>query len=208
MNIQQKILFFIVLLIVGILIPPIRSIYGQINTETITATVKLSLCGDTIVESPEDCEGSDLNGASCASLNYGGGTLSCDIACTFDTTNCILITPTPTLTMTPTPQSNTQPTTSLSPLPTTALVQRVTPTTAPRPQLPFALRFFDLHKNGTIQTSDIALIVKIWVDEWKRSLGDNLGEKLENAQSQNCDTNEDTICNLIDFSVLLFYVDR
>ncbi len=44
-------------------------------------------CGDGVRNGPEDCDGSDLGGETCASLGRGTGTLSCS-ACAFATTTC------------------------------------------------------------------------------------------------------------------------
>jgi hypothetical protein len=78
------------------------------NNSSVNATVKLAVCGDSVVEGSEDCEGLDLNGQTCQSLGYAGGTLSCDIACSFDTSQCIAPSPTPT--PSPTPMPSTTPT--------------------------------------------------------------------------------------------------
>jgi len=45
-------------------------------------------CGNNIIESGEECEGSDLNGQSCTAKGFSGGTLSCTSSCTFDTNAC------------------------------------------------------------------------------------------------------------------------
>jgi len=48
------------------------------------------LCGNGFIEGDESCDGANLGGASCESLNWsGGGVLSCDQNCMLDTTNCI-----------------------------------------------------------------------------------------------------------------------
>lgn len=44
-------------------------------------------CGDETIQSPEECEGANLNGQSCESLGYAGGTLSC-ASCAFDKSLC------------------------------------------------------------------------------------------------------------------------
>lgn len=44
-------------------------------------------CGDNAIQSPEECEGDNLNGQTCVSLGYAGGTLSC-AGCTFDKSLC------------------------------------------------------------------------------------------------------------------------
>ena len=45
-------------------------------------------CGDGNVDAGEDCDGSDLNGATCTSLGFDEGTLACDTSCGFETTSC------------------------------------------------------------------------------------------------------------------------
>lgn len=45
-------------------------------------------CGNGIIESGEDCEGSDLGGETCESQGFGPGTLACDETCSFDTIDC------------------------------------------------------------------------------------------------------------------------
>lgn len=55
---------------------------------TITISAKVSVCGDGIVEFDEQCDGSDLGGATCESLGFSGGTLGCTSNCTYDTSNC------------------------------------------------------------------------------------------------------------------------
>ena len=47
------------------------------------------LCGDGVVDSAsEQCDRLDLQGNTCISLSYGGGTLTCDRTCHFDTSQC------------------------------------------------------------------------------------------------------------------------
>lgn len=54
----------------------------------INATVKVSVCGNNIAESGEDCDNADLRSKICTGLGYSGGNLSCDISCSFDTSSC------------------------------------------------------------------------------------------------------------------------
>jgi hypothetical protein len=56
---------------------------GNVN---ITATVLG--CGDGIIQSGEQCDGSNLNGGSCTSLGFSGGTLSCSSSCSYNTSSC------------------------------------------------------------------------------------------------------------------------
>ena len=45
-------------------------------------------CGDGIISPPEQCDGNNLNGKSCAGLSFGGGSLACKVDCSFDTAGC------------------------------------------------------------------------------------------------------------------------
>jgi hypothetical protein len=47
-------------------------------------------CGDGIVSTGEQCDGANLNGASCATVGFSSGTLSCSTLCTFVTDACVL----------------------------------------------------------------------------------------------------------------------
>ena len=45
-------------------------------------------CGNGSIDSGEECDGTNLGGASCTSLGYSGGTLSCYGTCAFNETAC------------------------------------------------------------------------------------------------------------------------
>ena len=46
------------------------------------------VCGNSVAETGEDCDGGDLAGASCSSLGFDSGILACSSSCTFDTSSC------------------------------------------------------------------------------------------------------------------------
>jgi hypothetical protein len=46
------------------------------------------VCGNSIIESGEECDSSDFGGASCVTRGYDSGTLRCGSSCTFDTSEC------------------------------------------------------------------------------------------------------------------------
>ena len=52
------------------------------------ACAPASTCGDSKRDGTEQCDLSDLGGATCQSLGYLQGTLACTASCTFDTTGC------------------------------------------------------------------------------------------------------------------------
>ncbi len=49
-------------------------------------------CGDGSVDAGEECDGTDLGGASCTTIGmgFGSGTLACGAGCRYDTTGCSL----------------------------------------------------------------------------------------------------------------------
>lgn len=47
-------------------------------------------CGDTLIQTGESCDGSNLGGATCESVGFDEGTLSCSSVCTLITTSCVI----------------------------------------------------------------------------------------------------------------------
>ncbi|MCL4353931.1 hypothetical protein M1349_00475 [Patescibacteria group bacterium] len=222
-----------------------------LTNQAIITSVRIPVCGDLVAEDPEQCDNSDLKGKNCQSLGFGPGTLTCDIACDFNTNGCP--TPTPTPTPTPSPAPTVVPTSvpTATPVPTNTptsvpLVTSVpvaetvvttpvppTPTSAPniitdiirniisQPQIiPVAVLNLDPNKDGLITTNEIYSAVKEWVDEWKAFVKLATAEsanrqdnkqisKLELPQEiEKCDINKDEKCDVFDFSVLLYYINR
>ncbi len=56
----------------------------------LSSCVAAGRCGDLVVHDAngEECDGTNLDGATCESLGYHGGTLSCNQACSFDVSDC------------------------------------------------------------------------------------------------------------------------
>lgn len=46
-------------------------------------------CGDGVVDSDEQCDGADLDGQTCVSLQHAAGDLACTTGCTFDESGCL-----------------------------------------------------------------------------------------------------------------------
>jgi peptidoglycan hydrolase-like protein with peptidoglycan-binding domain len=61
---------------------------NKVSAATVQGTIRITICGNNIKETGEQCDNADLGGASCASLGYTGGTLSCTPACDFNTSAC------------------------------------------------------------------------------------------------------------------------
>lgn len=88
-----------------------------------------------------------------------------------------------------------------TPTPTPAITQ------PPASFIPFFLRFFDVDGDGIIESSELSVALGIWVDRWKSFLvGITSGETLIDLSK--CDLNNDGECNVIDFSILLYYIGR
>lgn len=60
----------------------------KIQSASIDATVRIQVCGNSLVEGLEECDNSDLAGRTCQSFGYSLGTLSCRASCEFNTANC------------------------------------------------------------------------------------------------------------------------
>ncbi|HXS15190.1 MAG TPA: hypothetical protein VN711_03615 [Candidatus Saccharimonadales bacterium] len=189
------------------------NVSAQTST-AVTATIKISVCGNGIAEGGEDCDGSDFQSKTCQSLGFGGGTLGCDISCSFDTTTCIPL-PTPIYTPTPTPQPTNAAvvshTTSLHQAPLVNPSPRQAAKQLPKTILPVALQIFDLSNSGHLAQAALPAILKIWDNTWKSSVNQAELQKKgvkNNPMHLSCDVNNDGVCDIKDLSILLYYVGQ
>lgn len=187
-------------------------VFSQVSvSELITATIKISVCGNLIAEGGEDCDNLDLKGETCLSLGYAGGDLTCDIACEFDTSSCVV--PTPTLTPTPTTATTstttTETATEITPTPTSLPgVDLEVETEAVPALLPPVVALFDLDASGRIEVTEILGAVSIWVEKWREVLVRVIAGEEEPAKGARCDLNDDSRCDLYDFSILMYYIGK
>ncbi len=56
---------------------------------TVDISALVEGCGDGITNGVEQCDGSDLGGASCSTEGFDTGILGCSPACIYDTTSCV-----------------------------------------------------------------------------------------------------------------------
>ena len=183
-----KILIFVIVVTIfplGILLS--NTVYGATNYN-INATVKISVCGNGVVEGGEECDGINLHAKTCQNLKFRDGNLSCDISCSFNTSQCITVAQAITTTI----ASYTAPST-----PTISFTSTLFPTGTSQSILPPALQIFDINGSGHITASELPDILKMWITAWK-----NYSEHKE------CDLTRDGTCEIRDLSVLLYYVDR
>lgn len=198
------------------------------SSRTVMATVKISICGNEVVEGGEDCDRSDfVDGKTCVDLGYAGGDLKCDISCSFDTSNCISSTITLTPTAAPVSTSTSVSTTTSTSLPEAIITVAsnylpipgefsTTTLTALQPisesVIPSFIKIFDADGNGKIDQPELYNAVKQWVDEWKNYTSEEnaviAGETTGSRENRNCDINNDGLCDLKDFSVLMYLVEN
>ncbi|MEA2020529.1 MAG: Ig-like domain-containing protein [Patescibacteria group bacterium] len=79
------------------------------------------------------------------------------------------------------------------------------------PKLPDFMSVFDPDGDGRISKSEVFDAVKSWVHSWRDYLSDLVAdEQLQEPplEKRTCDLNNDGKCNLRDFSILLYYIER
>ena len=81
--------FQVILICASILIIIAAALFGsEVFAAEITATIKITVCGDGVIASGEQCDGASLGGATCASRGFSAGALSCNSSCEFNVSAC------------------------------------------------------------------------------------------------------------------------
>jgi len=75
-------------------------------------------------------------------------------------------------------------------------------------ELPWQLTLFDLDNSGKIENHELFPAAKNWLEEKKKVDSPNFASIGKEKENLVCDLNKDNICNIIDFSLLLFFVER
>jgi hypothetical protein len=78
----------IFILFLGIVFLPYFSLAQNSQSGTVSIQANVPGCGDNIIQSGEECDGSNLGGQTCQSRGFSSGTLSCNSNCTFNTSQC------------------------------------------------------------------------------------------------------------------------
>ncbi|MFA6982286.1 MAG: hypothetical protein WC243_04700 [Patescibacteria group bacterium] len=171
----------------------------------IPATVKISICGDGVAEGEEECDNDDLLGETCYTLGFGGGTVTCDPSCSLDTSLCIPVPPPDEDDDDEDDDDNVveeivQVVQNIM-RPFTQLVSIVT--------LPDYLKVFDINSDGKVRFDELFDSARVWFDDWKIYLARNTNiENRQTALGLSCDLNVDGVCDLVDFSILMYHIDR
>src|SRR3989338_9076754 len=81
--------FQVILICASILIIIAAALFGsEVFAAEITATIKITVCGDGVIASGEQCDSSNLGGATCISRSFSAGALSCNSSCEFNVSAC------------------------------------------------------------------------------------------------------------------------
>jgi hypothetical protein len=194
-----KILIFIIaaIIFIPITLSSIHIAYGATNYD-VNATVRISICGNGVIEGGEDCEGINLNAKTCQDFKSQGGALSCDISCSFNASQCSnakqVEVQAQTYIKEQMPFLNSTIIPTITPVKTRNHTQQ---TTFFRSILPPKVNIFDIDKDGHITTSELPDILKMWTSFWKN-----------NSKNKECDLTGNGTCEIKDLSVLLYYVNR
>lgn len=165
--------FVIILLITSKTVP----VYAN-NLDYLKATVRISICGNGIIDGGEDCEGENLNSQTCQSLGFDSGDLTCDIACSFDIFNCSYISE-----KAPTKTTNNE-------------------------LISMFINEYDINGDGIINVKELFPLIKYWVEAWRQFLIEDVKQNDTVETRERCDADNDKKCDLKDFSIILSYVDK
>jgi hypothetical protein len=64
------------------------AVFSQSGSGEVEIDARVPGCGDSVIDSGEDCDTLNLNGKSCATQGFTSGTLSCTAGCAFNTSSC------------------------------------------------------------------------------------------------------------------------
>ena len=62
--------------------------YGSVPQTSTGGTTTTPVCGNSVIESGEVCDGASLGGKTCSTQGFTGGTLSCSSSCQLNTSAC------------------------------------------------------------------------------------------------------------------------
>lgn len=181
------------------------------DTETIPATVKIGICGDGVAEGQEECDNDDFMGQTCYSLGYGGGSLICHSSCSLDTSLCIPRVPDKPDKDGPHRDDDPDYDEDDNNEIIRALREFFGPLAnlIPGFSLPEFMDSFDINGDGKISLQELYDASRIWFDDWTVFREKNLDFEIDTPDfGLSCDLNDDGRCDLIDFSILMYYVNR
>lgn len=193
-------ILFVAILGFSILISLFSNVLRATNEVGVIGSVKLSLCGDGVVEGSEDCEPQYNEVFNCSDIGEYTGQTSCEISCSFDMLLC-------------TPVVEPEPEGPPDEGDGDGAGSGVVPIIPTRPVdnaqeflrhllLPSFLRVYDVNRDGILRTDEFLTVIPVWVGSWREYL---IAENVSESPIEKCDLNRDMRCDIFDFSILLYY---
>lgn len=182
MKILGKILATISLLS---LLPTVALAYSDFSF--VGASVKISVCGDSIVEGEENCEKTLNLVFDCKDFGYLPDPIFCDNSCAFDILSCKPIKP-------PVPVDNTP--------------QDNTPDTPEdvQPRLPALMIIWDINNDDKLDLEEFTSFIMNWVNSWRDFIKLSPEDAGKTPIAGKCDINSDKLCDVTDFSIILYHL--
>lgn len=155
------------------------------DSSRIGATVKISVCGDNIVEGKEECE-KGLNAIfDCKDFGYMQKSISCDISCAYDLLSC-----SPIKTVEPVIDEEEEEQEDIE------------------PSLPKLMIDWDQNNDGILTVEEFTSFITNWVSNWKSFVVLPKENSEKETVAKECDVNSDKTCNVTDFSIILYYLNN
>jgi hypothetical protein len=155
------------------------------DSSRIGATVKISICGDNLVEGKEDCEKGLGVQFDCKDFGYMPKSISCDISCAYDLLSC-----TPIKTV------------------TTPIDEKENKEEDIEPSLPRLMTNWDKNNDGILTMDEFTSFITNWVNNWKSFIVLPKENSEKETVTKECDINSDKTCNVTDFSIILYYLNN
>lgn len=151
------------------------------DSSRIGSTVKISVCGDNIVEGEEECE-KGLNAIfDCKDFGYIQKTISCDISCAYDLLSCNTVK-------------------TVDPIIDEERREDI------EPSLPKLMIDWDQNDDGILTIEEFTSFITNWVSSWKSFVVLPKENTEKETVAKECDVNSDKTCNVTDFSIILYYL--
>jgi len=152
------------------------------DSSRIGASVKISVCGDTIVEGKEECEQGLGTQYDCKDFGYIPQKIGCDISCAYDLLSCKSI-----KAIENTNKDNKEP--------------------VEEPSLPILMIGWDQNSDGQLTVKEFTSFITNWVTNWKSFIVLPKENTEKETVAKECDINSDKTCNITDFSIILYYLN-